>query len=103
MPFTRDDGPNLRAEKLIGAGALYYSTWSDEHGNRYVRVEENVGGGPSNGTFSSNLYPLDAIGGQSAATGIIIETGQQVVSQDKNMSGFLRAILNDINRRANAE
>lgn len=99
MPFKKDPGENLRAAKISGGGALYYSTWTDGRGDRYVRIEENVGGGPNNGTFSSNLFRLDEIG-SSTPRGYRLTDGVATESADKNMSAFLRAIAADIDRRA---
>lgn len=95
---------NLRAPKLSGTGAVYYSIWVDTNGVEYVKVEKVVGGsGVGNGTFSSDVYRVDAIATSSEITGYDLSSGAARVTQDNNMSGFLRAIKADVEKRREDE
>jgi len=87
-----------------GTGAIYYSLWIDPDGVEYVKVEKVVGGsGVGNGTFSSDVYRVDAISTSSEITGYDLSSGASRVTRDNNMSGFLKAVKADVEKRREDE
>ncbi len=103
MKFTKSDEPNRRVEKTAETGALYVSLWTDGNGREYVRIEDNVGGGPSNGSFSRDLFPLDDIGPGNEFKGFDISNGTTKITSDRNMPGFLRAIKRHLTEEREAK
>lgn len=102
MQFRKIDNVPLRAENVSKTGALYYLRWDDEYSNIYVQIIDVVGGkGAGNGTFSQNLFPIDNIGNKIDQTGYDLASGQPKITKDRNMFAFLRAVKEDIARRAN--
>lgn len=100
MPFTQIDDTPLRAENLSRTGAVLYQRWRDSRDNSYVQITDVAGGhGVGNGTFSKYLFALDEIGAQKSFTGYHPTNGSTVIVSDNNMSGFLRAVRDDIFRR----
>ena len=101
MPFTQIDDAPLRAEKLSETGAVYYLRWRDAKEELYVQITDIYGSrGVGNGTFSRYLFPFDDIGMKKVHLGYnpVDESLEEV--RDNNMSGFLRAVKNDIIRRS---
>lgn len=104
MLFTQIDAVPLRAEKISKTGAVYYLRWLGSDNDIYVQIIDNVGGiGDGTGTYSRHLYRLSDIGQGKIYTGYDLSEGSQKETSDNNMSGFLRAIQNDIIRRSNEQ
>ena len=104
MRFAQIDNTPLRADNLSKTGAVYYLRWNDDMQNMYVQITDVVGGhGARNGTFSKNLYVLSDIREGSIHTGYDPADGSTKATSDNNMSGFLRAVRNDIIRRMNEQ
>lgn len=104
MLFTQIDAVPLRAEKLSKTGAVYYLRWLGFDNDIYVQIIDNFGGrGDGIGTFSRLLYRLSDVGQGKIYTGYDLSDGSQIETSDNNMSGFLRAIQNDIIRRADKQ
>lgn len=104
MPFTQIDDAPLRAQNLSETGAVYYLRWHDMNKEVYIQITDVVGGkGNGNGTYSNYLYPLNDIGQRRYYSGYDISDGSKRVTSDNNMSGFLRAVRNDIIRRTNEQ
>lgn len=102
MKLTKVDEPNVRALKLSGNGAVYYSRWTDEDGGEYIRIEENVGGYEKLGSFSDHAFRVDDVGSEKPLTGYDTSTGGEKASSDNNMSAFLRAAKADFVARREA-
>lgn len=100
MIFKKVDEPQRRAEKLSKTGALYYTLWSDEGGNEYVRMEGNYGGGGAGtGSFSEDFYCVEDIGLGDTIVGYDTRTEAPRITNDNNMSAFLRAVRADVLER----
>lgn len=100
MPFTQIDDTPLRADNLSRTGAVYYLRWRNSDDNLFVQITDVVGGrGAGNGTFSKYLFALDDIDAQKSFTGYHPANGSAEIVSDNNMSGFLRAVRDDISRR----
>lgn len=98
MTFTRVDDISRKAPKLLGEGELHYSLWVDDQGNECVCIDDNVGGGPHNGSFPDDLFRLDDIDYRKEFTAYNVTNGTKRTASDKNLSGFLRAIKNHLGK-----
>lgn len=80
---------------LKGNAELKLQLWINKNGQLFVQITENS----NTGTFSNLLFPvsdnmLSSITDQAASkklSGYNLETGEFQLSQDNNVSGFLRA------------
>jgi hypothetical protein len=100
MKFRKTNGDPLRANKLSNTGFVFYVYWLNENDEQYVQVTEIAGGrGTGTGTFSGDLYKVVDLGSYSRPKGYDPSTGESRLSSDNNMSGFLRAIRRDIEKR----
>lgn len=100
MKFSKKEEPDIRADKLSGTGAVYYSTWLDEKGEQFFRIEKVVGGsGVSHGRFDSDVYRLLDIGRHKKIKGYDLVSGLSRITSNNNMSGYLRAVEKDVVRR----
>ncbi len=101
MQFTKIDDAPLRANNLSKTGAVYYWMWHDTNENSYVQISHLSGGrGKNNGTFSKYLFALDDIGMKKTYTGYNPTDASTKTVCDNNMSGYLRAIRDDVIRRS---
>lgn len=104
MQFIKIDETPQRATNLSNTGAVYYVRWKDEIDAVYVQIISVAGGyGSGNGTFSPYLFSLDEIAKGNVQIGYDPLDGSAHESRDNNMSGFLRAVSADIDRKATKE
>ncbi len=86
------------APKIKG-GHLEYCLWVDSNGSLFFEITKNVTDVVTPGTYPPLLFKLaDFTGGvdQSNIFGLNPESFKREASFDKNASGFIRAIVDDL-------
>jgi hypothetical protein len=101
--MKRIEGFRGNAKKSSDDGQIVYELWVDEHGELFVRFNDNDVNTDRPGTFSSILYPVKEYANKRNSkenighpTGIDMTTKKAVTPSDNNNGSFLKAVLRDL-------